>query len=363
MLILVMILMNIDPILSFAIPTWNRQNELKECLNALIKEIENTKECVEIFVSDNDSTDLTPKILEEYSSKYNFIKYSRNEKNMGFDMNLIKAIENSKGKYIWTFSDDDLIKEGVLNKVIESINKYEPTYIAINYDHFIADNGNKNQIKMVETYKIDEHKSKLDKYNYKILSSLWLNINFKEILEKEFTRITYLNMNIFKRASLDLNLVKNNIDKVKHFSHIFMMAQATINGGAIILPIICVHKREDNSNTNINVFYKNLPDTMEFIFSEYHIDSSYTKKFFKNYRKIYLNIIYIIYISFNIKIYRKSLNLKQFNKNLIKHYVYVYFNYVHPIIPRKFAILVLKIYRLYRGKGADIPSEKELRFD
>ncbi|MGC9047039.1 MAG: glycosyltransferase family 2 protein, partial [Minisyncoccia bacterium] len=250
---------NINPLLSFVIPTWNRQNELRECLDALIKEIESTKELIEIFVSDNGSTDSTPKILEEYSNKYNFIRYSCNEKNLGFDMNLIKAIENSRGKYIWTFADDDIIKEGALNKVIETINKYEPTYIAVNYDEFII--KNKNQFIIVKP-------DKITKYNRKILSSLWLNLNFKEILEKEFTRITYLNINIFKRSSINLNLLKNNIDKVKNYSHIFLVAQATINGGGVILPIVCVHKREDNSKITTSIFYKYLPDTIDFILSE-----------------------------------------------------------------------------------------------
>jgi len=46
----------------------------------MIKQIIEMNRNVEIFISDNASTDETPKILEEYSRKYKFIRYLRNEK-------------------------------------------------------------------------------------------------------------------------------------------------------------------------------------------------------------------------------------------------------------------------------------------
>ncbi|MEM3431466.1 MAG: glycosyltransferase family 2 protein [Candidatus Micrarchaeia archaeon] len=348
--------MNNEPILTFAIPTWNRCNELRECLDHLVKEIENTKEFIEIFVSDNASTDSTSQVLEEYSKKYYFIRYSRNKRNLGFDLNLINAIEKSKGKYVWTFSDDDIIAEGSLNRVIEIINKYNPTYIAVDYDQFYSGKEQNGQIIIIKP-------NKITKYNHKVLLSLWLNLNFRDLLDKEFTRVTLISINIFRRSSLNLNSVKNNIDKSKHFPHVYLIAQATEKGGAIILPNICVHQREDNSNTNPIIFYKNLPDLMEFIFSEYHLEKSYVQKFFKNYRKNYLSFLDILSLSALLKIYRKKIDIEQINKNLSKVYISFYFKFIFPIIPRKFVIILAKIYRAYRGKGFTIASEKELRFE
>ena len=106
------------PILSFAIPTWNRSKEIQECLNSMIKQIIEVNRNVEIFISDNASTDETTKVLEEYAKKYKFIKYSRNEKNLGFDLNLISAIEKSAGEYAWIFGDDDILLDGALKKDI-----------------------------------------------------------------------------------------------------------------------------------------------------------------------------------------------------------------------------------------------------
>jgi hypothetical protein len=63
----------------------------------MIKNIIEVNRNVEIFISDKTSMDETSKVLEEYSNKYNFIRYSRNEKNLGYDLNLISVIEKLSG--------------------------------------------------------------------------------------------------------------------------------------------------------------------------------------------------------------------------------------------------------------------------
>lgn len=45
-----------NPVLSFAIPTWNRYKEIKECLDSMIKQIIEVNKNVEIFISDNAYT-------------------------------------------------------------------------------------------------------------------------------------------------------------------------------------------------------------------------------------------------------------------------------------------------------------------
>jgi len=44
------------PILSFAIPTWNRSKEIKECLDSMIKQIIEANRNVEIFILGNAYT-------------------------------------------------------------------------------------------------------------------------------------------------------------------------------------------------------------------------------------------------------------------------------------------------------------------
>ena len=43
------------------------------------------------------------------------IIYNRNQKNLGFALNAIKAVKLSKGKYAWLIGNDDLILPNTLN--------------------------------------------------------------------------------------------------------------------------------------------------------------------------------------------------------------------------------------------------------
>jgi len=345
------------PILSFAIPTWNRAEELEECLKNIVAEIQRSNANVEIFVSDNGSTDSTPQVLEKYSQKYNFIRYSRNEHNLGFDLNLINAIENSRGKYVWTFSDDDIIAEGSINKIIDVINKYDPSYIALNYDQCIISREKKGLCKKIKP-------DKITKYNYKELSLLSDNLNFKELLKKEFLRFTLLDINIFKKSFLNLNLVKANLTKIKNWSHLYMIAQATNNGGGLILPFICVHQRVDNSNAKINVFLKILPNALQFIFKEYNIEETYQVNFFKIYKKMYLSFLSILSIILRLKINREKISLDDIDERFRTGYISFSIKYIYNLIPRNFAVFIAKCYRFYIGKGFNInDKEKDIRFD
>lgn len=96
-------------ILSICIPTYNGSKYIKENLDILISQIqENQINDVEIVVSDNCSTDSIPEIMNEYTKKYpSFIKYSRNEKNLGYDGNVMKCCEIAQGKFIHLLGDDD----------------------------------------------------------------------------------------------------------------------------------------------------------------------------------------------------------------------------------------------------------------
>ncbi len=73
----------------------NMSKELKGSLYSIVKQITEVNRGIEIFISGNVSTDETSYILEAHSKKYKFIRYSKNEKNLGFALNLTSAAEKS----------------------------------------------------------------------------------------------------------------------------------------------------------------------------------------------------------------------------------------------------------------------------
>jgi len=108
------------PLLSFAIPTYNRAKHLDQLLGVLIGQLHNESR-VEVFISDNASTDNTPDVVETYRQQGLPIRYLRNETNLGPDFNIIQCHEQAAGQYVWVFGDDDLIAPGTMKRVLDAL--------------------------------------------------------------------------------------------------------------------------------------------------------------------------------------------------------------------------------------------------
>lgn len=106
------------PLLSIAIPTYNRAACLRELLSVLAEQLKNNEERVELIISDNASPDETPTVVKDFISRGLQVRYMRNTENIGPDANFLQCFEQARGKYVWLFSDDDLIVPGGVAKVV-----------------------------------------------------------------------------------------------------------------------------------------------------------------------------------------------------------------------------------------------------
>ncbi len=109
----------IAPKLSIVIPTYNRAEYLKKCLNSVLA---NDYQNLEILVCDNASEDNTLKIINSFNDTR--LKYLRNEKNIGPERNVLKLLQNASGEYIFFLTDDDLLNENAILETIKIINRY-----------------------------------------------------------------------------------------------------------------------------------------------------------------------------------------------------------------------------------------------
>src|SRR4051812_3382863 len=97
-----------NPLLTIAIPTYNRASLLNACLSALAKEFGGNPD-IEVLVSDNASTDDTEKIVQSHKEvSFPGLLYVKNNANLGADYNIRQAFEKATGKFVWIFSDDDI---------------------------------------------------------------------------------------------------------------------------------------------------------------------------------------------------------------------------------------------------------------
>lgn len=101
------------PLLSIVIPTYNRVQHLSNNLQSIYKQVSN-EDLVEVVVSDNASTDHTLEVGRVYDNLYSSFHYSRNEQNIGGDLNIAYVSTLAKGSFIKLQGDDDYWLNGAL---------------------------------------------------------------------------------------------------------------------------------------------------------------------------------------------------------------------------------------------------------
>lgn len=114
-----------QPLLTIAIPTFNRSMILNEALKKLLPQINEFNGEIELVISDNASTDNTLEIIDNnlnLFSNINFLLYKQN-KNTGYFGNFKKCRDLSNGRYFWLLSDNEHIRDGCINFIFTHIIK------------------------------------------------------------------------------------------------------------------------------------------------------------------------------------------------------------------------------------------------
>lgn len=115
-----------QPLLTIAIPTWNRAAYLEQNLLQLAAEMRGVAPGhVELLVSDNHSTDATPAVVEKAQRAGLAIRYVRNAENLGWGRNFAQCFELASGKYLLLLGDDDLLTDGALPLLVDRLGRAE----------------------------------------------------------------------------------------------------------------------------------------------------------------------------------------------------------------------------------------------
>jgi len=139
---------NIKPILTIGIPIFNGGAYLKETLNSIVNQLDQSLlNRIEIIISDNASEDNTKEVSSDYCRNYKYVKYFENNENVGFDRNLDLIFKRSSGDFVWLLGDDDEIKYGAIQKVLDLIlSKPELSIIFVNCGNELRVRSNGDKI-------------------------------------------------------------------------------------------------------------------------------------------------------------------------------------------------------------------------
>jgi abequosyltransferase len=119
-----------QPLLTIAIPTYNRSAFLELCLKRIGEELDSLSEdqrsWVKVYIANNASTDNTAEVIFQYQLiDTEVFEVVHNTENIGAERNVAQCYASATTPYVWLFGDDDVILPGKLKLVLDILVKQE----------------------------------------------------------------------------------------------------------------------------------------------------------------------------------------------------------------------------------------------
>lgn len=123
--------------LSICIPTYRRPALLERCVRSAISSAADRP--IEIVVVDDSVSDINAGTLTQLIKEFAFVRWFRNERNLGIDANIQRAVELSDTDYAWLIGEDDTFLPGAIARVHARIQPCEDALVFANYCYVGAD--------------------------------------------------------------------------------------------------------------------------------------------------------------------------------------------------------------------------------
>ncbi len=213
------------PIISFCIPTYNRAELVKRCVQNIL---EFDGEAIEVVVSNNSSPDNTEEVIS--SIRDNRISYYRNSENIGAVLNIIETIKKARGEWVFTLSDEDIVTVKIIKKLLAILKSDYCNNAAVIF-------GN-----MRKVYN-DQHIKYLNA-KYKKGDQAIINVGFLHL---------YLSGILIKKEYIDLPYINNySVDSGGMYPFVNIFSLACKKGDAITLDTeICINGDRVNKKSFI----------------------------------------------------------------------------------------------------------------
>jgi len=152
---------------------------------------------VELCISDNSTNNETKKIVNEYIGKGVELRYNKNEKNLGYDKNVMKVLAMGHAAYLHLVSDEDLYKEDILKELLDYLKNDKPDCIVL-YAHMAKHVRFKDRTTIMYSTKRDEVLRKVFSFKRKgvillgLISCLIINRKtFEEFIKMQNLELYY----------------------------------------------------------------------------------------------------------------------------------------------------------------------------
>lgn len=134
---------------SVVVPVYNVEKYLRQCLDSVINQ---DYKDIEIIIVDDESTDNSGIICDEYAEKYSFIEVVH-KKNGGLGFARNTGIEKARGEYIIFVDSDDTVGKMMITNLLSEIDKNNADTVVGGFRRIDIE----NRILSEEKYKLEEY--------------------------------------------------------------------------------------------------------------------------------------------------------------------------------------------------------------
>ncbi len=127
------------PLVSIVIPCYNRENYVSDAINSSLRQ---TYPNVEVIVVDDGSTDDSVTVLKQFGDQIKLIE----QKNSGVNAARNVGFKSSKGEFIIFLDSDDWLSNDIVEKHIETTQKWPSASIYCADSVFIDESGKEGKL-------------------------------------------------------------------------------------------------------------------------------------------------------------------------------------------------------------------------
>ena len=133
-----------SPLVSVAMPTFNRPEYLRRALEGVVTQSHSN---LEILVGDNGNASITREIVESFNDPR--ITYIGREQNLGMALNVLSLFKQGRGDYFCVLADDDFWGQDFIAKLVMALEQHPEAGMAFS-DYFVVDGQSEVQMKATE---------------------------------------------------------------------------------------------------------------------------------------------------------------------------------------------------------------------
>lgn len=266
-----------NKLLTIAIPTYNRAKLLDTQLTWLAQAVKGFEDEIEIFVSDNCSTDDTQDVIDKWKAHLSNVTFNscKNVENIGVMKNIMNCLNYASTKYVWAIGDDDPIQDRAISYTISKLRQYDDVSLL-----FLNFSG-RNQITGEPSYPDT------------IVGNRWFDIEsedgnkdgkavFEHCITKSVGAVIFLTAIVY-RTDVVSRAFRNWSEGVNNWMYLaYLAGYCAANGRTIVTKenylecVVAVSYWQKEPQASLLMQYKHLPEVVGKL-----AESGYSKQFYR----------------------------------------------------------------------------------